>query len=103
MTAEPKRAASKNTALKRYLLTAPDGSTYRSETPGEYGGNRKQQVYGTMDCGAARSTRQRFPQAFLEHRVFFADEAAARAAGYRPCGSCLRERYVDWKTRERRD
>lgn len=80
-----------------YTLTAADGSTYPSRTPGEYGGNRKQKVYGTMGCGAARSAGQRFPEAFLRHRVFFADEAAAIAAGYRPCGSCLREKYRAWK------
>ena len=80
-----------------YTLTAPDGSTYRSRTPGEYGGNSEQLVYGTMACGSARSMRQRFPEANLCHRVFFADEAAAIAAGYRPCGSCLREKYRAWK------
>ncbi|MGI9157633.1 MAG: Ada metal-binding domain-containing protein [Marmoricola sp.] len=80
-----------------HTLTAADGSTYQSRTPGEFGGNRKQKVYGTMDCGAARSAQQRFPETFLQHRVFFADEAAAIAAGYRPCGSCLREKYRRWK------
>jgi methylphosphotriester-DNA--protein-cysteine methyltransferase len=33
----------------------------------------------------------------MPHRVFFADEATAIAAGYRPCGACLRERYAEWK------
>ena len=27
------------------------------------------------------------------HRVFFKDESVAIAAGYRPCGACLREKY----------
>ena len=80
-----------------YRLTAPDGSTYLSETPGEYGGNRKQRVYGTLTCGSARSSRKRWPEALLAHRVFFADEEAALAAGYRPCGSCLRARYAVWQ------
>lgn len=31
------------------------------------------------------------------HRVFFADEETAIAAGYRPCGNCLREKYREWK------
>ena len=31
------------------------------------------------------------------HRVFFKDEAVAIAAGYRPCGACLREKYAEWK------
>jgi methylphosphotriester-DNA--protein-cysteine methyltransferase len=29
--------------------------------------------------------------------VFFADEATAVAAGYRPCSVCCRERYLEWK------
>jgi methylphosphotriester-DNA--protein-cysteine methyltransferase len=29
--------------------------------------------------------------------VFFADEATARAAGYRPCFTCMREEYRAWK------
>jgi methylphosphotriester-DNA--protein-cysteine methyltransferase len=28
--------------------------------------------------------------------VFFADEATALAAGYRPCGTCMREEYRAW-------
>ncbi len=30
-------------------------------------------------------------------RVFFKDEATAIAAGYRPCGCCMREKYKRWK------
>jgi methylphosphotriester-DNA--protein-cysteine methyltransferase len=30
--------------------------------------------------------------------VFFADEATAVAAGYRPCAVCLRARYDEWKS-----
>ena len=33
------------------------------------------------------------------HRVFFADEATAVAAGYRPCARCLPEPYRDWRER----
>ena len=31
-----------------------------------------------------------------DHRVFFADEATTRAAGYRPCGTCMREEDGAW-------
>jgi len=34
---------------------------------------------------------------YVKHRVFFADEATALAAGYRPCAVCLPERYAQWK------
>jgi methylphosphotriester-DNA--protein-cysteine methyltransferase len=30
--------------------------------------------------------------------VFFADEETAIAAGFRPCGACMREEYRRWKT-----
>jgi methylphosphotriester-DNA--protein-cysteine methyltransferase len=32
--------------------------------------------------------------------VFFADERTAIAAGYRPCGACLRAEYREWKRRQ---
>ena len=32
-----------------------------------------------------------------ENRVFFTSEKEAIAQGYRPCGHCLRSKYVDWK------
>jgi methylphosphotriester-DNA--protein-cysteine methyltransferase len=35
-----------------------------------------------------------------ENRVFFASEAEAVGAGYRPCGHCMREAYGRWKKRE---
>jgi methylphosphotriester-DNA--protein-cysteine methyltransferase len=31
--------------------------------------------------------------------VFFADEATAIAAGYRPCATCLPEAYEQWKAK----
>ena len=31
-----------------------------------------------------------------QNRVFFINEREARAAGYRPCGSCMREKYKAW-------
>ncbi|MGW6513062.1 Ada metal-binding domain-containing protein [Streptomyces niveus] len=34
---------------------------------------------------------------YAEHRVFFADEATAVAAGYRPCAVCLPREYARWR------
>jgi methylphosphotriester-DNA--protein-cysteine methyltransferase len=31
--------------------------------------------------------------------VFFADEATAIAAGYRPCASCMPDEYKAWKAK----
>ena len=37
---------------------------------------------------------------YVRHRVFFADEATAVAAGYRPCAICMPEAYRAWKAAE---
>jgi methylphosphotriester-DNA--protein-cysteine methyltransferase len=52
-------------------------------------------IYGRLDCPSA--LRALASGGYVAHRVFFADEATAVAAGYRPCARCLPERYRDWK------
>ena len=66
------------------------------ERPGTLGGNSKQKIYGKLDCPMALSTIRRFPGIYEQSRVFFANEKTALAAGYRPCGSCLREKYREY-------
>lgn len=78
-----------------YTLIGPDGVPYRSSTPGTLGGHRRSKVYGRLDCAGA--LRWIAKGKYVQHRVFFADEASAIAAGFRPCGHCLRERYAEWK------
>jgi kynurenine formamidase len=34
---------------------------------------------------------------YAKHRVFFADEPSAIRAGYRPCGTCMKNEYAAWK------
>lgn len=82
------------TVLKTFKLLAPDGSTILSKSPGQLGGNREAKIYGMLTCTAANAA---LAKGYARHRVFFADEAAAIAAGYRPCGRCLRERYRQWR------
>ena len=82
------------TPAKRYRLLAADGSTYESEPPGTLGGNRSTRIYGRLDC---RSAVAALPKGYAAHRVFFADEDAAVAAGYRPCHTCMPARYAEWK------
>ncbi len=82
--------------MKTYKLLGADGKIYESETPGEYGGNGKLKVYGRLDCPSALSAIKRFPGSYEKSRVFFADEKTALAAGYRPCGNCLREKYREY-------
>jgi hypothetical protein len=84
------------TTAKQYRLLGPDGSEVLSSTPGELGGHRRTRVYGRLDCPVALSLIRRGFDV-RPTRVFFADEATAVAAGYRPCGACMREEYRRWK------
>jgi methylphosphotriester-DNA--protein-cysteine methyltransferase len=68
-----------------------------SETRGTLGGHRKNRIYGRLDCaGAARWIAKGH---YVKQRVFFADEATAIAAGYRPCAGCMPAEYKAWKSR----
>lgn len=82
--------------MKQYKLLGPDGKEYLSDKPGELGGNSNLKIYGRLDCPSALSTIRRFPGSYEKCRVFFADEKAALAAGYRPCGNCLRQKYREY-------
>lgn len=53
-------------------------------------------IYGRFDCPSALSVIWRFPGSYEKFRVFFADEKTAIAAGLRPCGNCLREKYKEY-------
>ena len=83
--------------IKRYKLLGADGKEFLSDVPGTFGGNSKGKIYGRLDCPAALSTIKRYPGSYEKSRVFFLDEKAALAAGYRPCGKCLREKYNEYK------
>jgi hypothetical protein len=80
-----------------YTLLGADGRPYPSETPGELGGNSKDKLYGKLTCGTARNA---LGKGYEEIRVFFADEETAIAAGYRPCGNCMRAQYREWRSRQ---
>jgi len=54
------------------------------------GGNSKLKIYGKLSCKSGKRMKN-------ENRVFFANEAEATNAGYRPCGHCMREKYKLWK------
>lgn len=82
--------------MKMYKLLGADGKEYLSETLGIFGGNGKLKIYGRLDCPSALSAIKRFPGSYEKSRVFFADEKTALAAGYRPCGNCLREKYKEY-------
>lgn len=82
--------------MKQYKLMGADGKTFLSDVPGEYGGNGKLKIYGRLDCPSALSTIKRFPGSYEKSRVFFLDEKSALAAGFRPCGNCLRAKYKEY-------
>jgi methylphosphotriester-DNA--protein-cysteine methyltransferase len=73
--------------MKMFILTGADGKAFQSPAKGLFGGNRRTKVYGLMDCKTAG--RYIAAGTYQKSRVFFADEATALAAGYRPCASCM--------------
>ncbi|WP_166908184.1 Ada metal-binding domain-containing protein [Mycobacterium sp. DL440] len=84
---------------KRYTLIGADGRPYRCAAPGTLGGHRGSKLYGRLDCPSALRTLA--AGGYVRNRVFFADEATAVAAGYRPCAVCLPHDYRVWKRTER--
>ena len=80
---------------KCYRLIGPDGAEVLSDVPGTFGGHRRTLVYGRLDCAGA--LRWIAKGHYVCHRVFFADEETAIAAGYRPCANCMPEEYRTWK------
>ncbi|MGV9971833.1 Ada metal-binding domain-containing protein [Nocardia beijingensis] len=82
-----------------YTLLDGGGRPYRSVVPGRYGGHRRGRIYGRLDCPSALRALGR--GGYRAHRVFFATEADAISAGYRPCAVCMPERYAAWKSRAR--
>lgn len=56
------------------------------------GGNKNLKIYGILSCKSGKRMN-------LKNRVFFENEQEAISHGYRPCGHCMREQYLEWKTR----
>ena len=80
-----------------YVLLGADRRPYLSSTPGRFGGHRKSRIYGLLDCRAALAAISK--GGYVAHRVFFADEPTAVAAGFRPCAMCMPGAYRAWKAR----
>jgi hypothetical protein len=81
--------------MKTYKLIGADGKQYESSAPGTFGGHKKNKGYGRLDCPSALLWIAK--GYYVKHRVFFVDEPTAIAAGYRPCATCMKERYPLWK------
>ncbi len=87
--------APKTRSGKLYTLVGPDATPYRSQTPGRYGDTGPA---SSMGGWTARLRCVPSPHGgYVKHRVFFADEATAIAAGYRPCAVCLPAQHAAWK------
>ncbi len=82
-----------------YFLTNKDNKQYLSDTPGQLGGHAKLKIYGLLDCKSANRYVQQGQ--YVKHRVFFADEQTAVAAGYRPFGKYMPDAYKKWKARRK--
>jgi methylphosphotriester-DNA--protein-cysteine methyltransferase len=83
-----------------WKMVGPDGRWYESGVRGTLGGHRRARIYGRLDCPAALRAIER--GRYVSQRVFFLDETHAQAAGYRPCGVCLPDRYARWKDKSAR-
>ena len=55
-----------------------------------FAGNKKLKIYGHLKCASGKRMKK-------ENRLFFSSETEAKAEGYRPCGHCMREKYIKWK------
>jgi hypothetical protein len=84
------------TPVHPYILIGVDGRPYESPAPGALGGHKPGKLYGRLDCPAA--LRAIAKGGYVRNRVFFADEATAIDAGYRPCAVCMPDAYRHWKT-----
>ena len=56
----------------------------------QYAGNSKLKIFGLLSCRSGKRMKNK-------NRVFFKTETEALAAGFRPCGHCMRDQYRRWK------
>jgi len=80
---------------KLYRLRDSRNKSYLAAEKGLFGGHKGSKIYGRLDCPSA--LRWIAKGHYLHQRVFFKDEATARAAGYRPCATCMPAAYKAWK------
>ncbi len=56
-----------------------------------FSGNKKLKIYGTSSCCTGKRMKK-------QNRLFFKTETEALQNGFRPCGKCLKAKYLYWKT-----
>jgi len=84
--------------VKQYTLLDRAGNAFLSDVKGTLGGHKRQRLYGRLDCATA--LRYVAAGTYAKNRVFFADEATAIAAGYRPCARCMPQQFAQWRERQ---
>ena len=84
-----------NAPKKTWTLLGADRKPYQSDVPGSLGGHRGTRIYGQLTCRAANRAISR--GGYVKDRVFFVDEATAKAACFRPCAVCMPLAYEAWK------
>ena len=97
--ARPRGRARGAGVSKTYTLLGADG---RAVPERREGPARRQRPHQGLRHAWTAPSRSRCCAAGFEpkHRVFFADEETAIAAGFRPCGACMRARYREWRARQ---
>ncbi|MBK0380756.1 Ada metal-binding domain-containing protein [Mucilaginibacter segetis] len=55
-----------------------------------FAGNRKLKIYGTLQCTSGKRMK-------AANRIFFISETEALNNGYRPCGHCMKVKFLIWK------
>jgi methylphosphotriester-DNA--protein-cysteine methyltransferase len=55
-------------------------------------GNLRLKIYGTLYCVSGKRMKK-------QNRVFFKNEKEAIQLGFRPCGHCMHEAYLNWKNK----
>ncbi|MEO8061731.1 MAG: Ada metal-binding domain-containing protein [Pseudomonadota bacterium] len=81
--------------MRTWTVIGANGKPRAASAPGRFGGHRKTRIFGRLDCRAALRAIAR--GGYVANRVFFANEATARAAGFRPCAVCMPAEYARWK------
>ena len=94
-------ASEEDIRTKPYVLTDGRGQPYLSDRAGALGGHSKLHIYGCLDCPSAKRYLEKGQ--YAQYRVFFANEADAIAADYRPCGVCMRDAYMKWKANQKKE
>jgi len=55
-----------------------------------FGGNESLKIFGLLSCKSGKRMK-------TSNRVFFKSVEEANLLGYRPCGHCMHQEYIEWK------